>query len=280
MNVTFDWLKPAESASKMVEAGRVFVIRCVPDVFTGEVINIGVCAIDGATGRRYTKVITELGRLACFYGDSSSNVVALAMAAGEAAQSASPSPSGQIIFDEPAPYYNTTAKDVLESTFSMQVTCALPQRPKAGEKAQITDDIARETAIDALKKARNLHTEFIANTPLVLLNTDSGPRPVYIPLQPANAVGTIRSADYGAESLRLHLLESVLDMEAAQRWRDKPAAGLFILRPASNDKKQLNAVDKVIDGISWRCNKTLHLEVEPTADSLAAKIGQWADAHA
>jgi hypothetical protein len=280
MTTALGWLTPTESAPKMVEAGRVFVIRCVPDVFTGEVVNIGVCAIDAASGKRYAKVITDPGRLACFYGDSASNVVALAMAAGEAAQSAAASPSEQIIFDEPAPYYNTTAQDVLESTFAMQVTCALPQRPKSGEKVQITDDIARESALDAVKKVRQLQTDFIANTPWVMLNTDKGQRPVCIPLQPAHAVGTIRSADYGAESLRLHLLESVLDMEAAQRWRKKKAAGLFILRPTSHDKKQLSAIDKVIDGIAWRCNQSLHVEIEPTADALARKIGTWADAHA
>jgi hypothetical protein len=113
-----------------------------------------------------------------------------------------------------------------------------------------------------------------------MLNTDSGPRPVFIPLQTAQAVGTIRSAHYGADSLKMHLLESVLDMEAAQRWRNKPAAGLFILRPPGKDKKHADQIDKVIDAVAWRCNKSLHLDVEPTAELLASRIGQWADAHA
>lgn len=280
MTITFDWLKTAEPAQKLVEAGRVFVIRCVPDVFTGEVVNVGVCAIDGASGKRFAKVITEPGRLTCFYGESAANIVALAMAAGEAAQSAVPPPSEQIIFDEPVPYYNTTAHEVLGSTFAMQVTCALAQRQKAGSQEHITDDMALETAIDCIKKERDLQAEFIANTPMVMLNTDKGPRPVFIPLQPVHAVGTIRSADYGADSLRLHLMESILDMEAAQRWRNKDAAGLFILRPPGKDKKHLDAVDKVIDAVAWRCSKSMQIEVEPTAAALGKQISKWADAHA
>jgi hypothetical protein len=202
MTTTFDWLTPTNPNATLVEAGRVFVIRCVPDVFTGEMFNVGVCAMEAATGRRKARVITEPGRLSCYYGEGASNVVALAQAALEAATTGAPPPSEQIIFDTPTPYYNATLDDLVNSTFSMQVTAAISHRPKEAEAAQITDDIAREKAIDAIKQARGLEADFIANTPMV------------------------------------------------------------------------------IDAVAWRCNKSLHLEVEPTAELLAIRIGQWADTHA
>lgn len=256
-------------------AGMVFVIRCIPDIFTREQFNIGVCAI-GENGKRRVKVITEPGRFACFYGDSASNVVFLAQAAGEAALNAAPSPSPQIIFDTPTPYYNSTLEDVVDSTFADQVTAAIPYKaPK--DREQITDDIARVKTIDAIKKARALDTDFIASVPLVVLNTDTGPRSVYIPLQANHAVGTIRSADYSPDALKMHLLESALDMEAAQRWREKMSAGLFILRPAHKDKKAAEAIDRTIDAVLWRCPKSLHVDIEPTVEDLGKKIETWAD---
>lgn len=277
-SATLDWLKPVSQQAVMNEAGRVFVIRCMPDVFTAEILNVGVCGIS-ASGQRLVKVMTEPGRLACLYGDSAINVVLLAQAAAEAARTGARSPSPQIIFDEPTPYYNTTLNDQVDNTFADQVTAALPQR-QAADTEQLTDEVARQRTIDAIKLARGLETDFIANTPLVILSTDSGPRPIYIPLQPARAVGTIRSASYSPESLKMHLLESVLDMEAAQRYKQKPAAGLFILRPASKEKKLNAAIDKTIDAIAWRCHKSLQLEVEPTPEKLALVVTQWADAYA
>jgi len=280
MTTTLEWMKPVAPTETMVEAGRVFVIRCIPDVFTGEMFNVGVCAIEAATGRRMVKAITDPGRFACFYGESASNVVFLAQAGAQAAMDGAESPSEQIIFDKPTPYYNSTLERLVSETFDMQVTAAIPQRPKANDVQQITDDMAREQSINAIKKARAMDTGFISSTPFVLLNTDHGPRPVYAPFQTAKAVGTIRSANYGAESLKMHLLESVIDLEAAQRWRNKPHAGLFILRPASKDKKHSTQIDNVIDHIAWRCNKSLRIEVEPTPDSLAYRICEWADANA
>jgi len=279
VNISDIIANPQNTQSGYLEsAGVVFVIRCMPDIFTRELLNIGVCAV-GKNGQRKAKVITEPGRLACFYGDSAINVVMLAQAAGEAATAGVASPSPQVIFDDPTPYYNSTLDDVLNSTFADQVTAAIPYRQSA-VKEQITDEVARQTTIDAIKNARDLRTEFIANTPMVILNTDTGPRPVYIPLQTNHGVGTIRSADYGAESLKVHLMESVLDMDAAQRWRNKSSAGLFILRREIKDKKQASAIDKVIDGVIWRCNKHFRVEVEPTAVALANRISEWADSNA
>ena len=46
-----------------VASGQVFVIRCEPDPFTGERINVGVCVQD-ASGKRHVRCIEEPGRLA------------------------------------------------------------------------------------------------------------------------------------------------------------------------------------------------------------------------
>ena len=54
--MTLEFLTPmANDASAAVAAGNVFVIRCEPDPFTGERINIGVC-VQEAGGKRHVSI--------------------------------------------------------------------------------------------------------------------------------------------------------------------------------------------------------------------------------
>lgn len=274
MNIE-DILTNSPISGAMQSAGMVFVIRCVPDVFTREQINIGVCAIDNR-GRRLAKVITEPGRLQCLYGESSSNVVMLAAAAGEAAREGAPSPSPQIVFDTPTPFYNVTLEDVVTGTFADQVTVALPQRATSGVNP-IDDEQALQRVGDALKLSRGLDMEILANTPQVLLQTDRGPRTIRVPLQPRNGVGTVRSAYYSPTTLKTHLMDSVLDMECAARYRKKTHMGLFVLRPEKSSKDVAKQLDAVIDGIAYRAPAAMFLEVAYSVEDLAAAIEGWAD---
>jgi hypothetical protein len=261
-------IKPAQSN------GMVFVIRCVPDPFTGEVINVGVCAIDGATSKRMVKVISEPGRLQCLYGDSAHHVVSLARVAFESALKGLPPPSDQIVFDAPAPFYNTSAADVLERTFADQVTVALPQRV-ANTQKQITDDDALGMVGNRIKLLMGLDATVLANTPQVLIQTEKGARPIHIPLQPPNGVGTVRSADYSSQALNTHLMSSVLDLECASRYRNKTHMGLFILRSAHEGKRSAG-IDAVIDNISYRSPQSMFIEVSDKDTDLAEAAAYWA----
>lgn len=255
--------------------GQLFVIRCEPDPFTGERINVGVCVVD-RTGQRYIKVITEPGRLDCLYGDAGSAVVLnLAHIAGACALQGIASPSSQIIFDAPTPFYNATPKAMLESTFADQVTVAIPRRTESGKK-QIDDEAALRLVTDNIKRIQGLEADFLANTPQVLLNTERGPRSVTVPLQPKNGVGTIRSADYSTQALKTHLMDSLLDLECAARYRNKGHLGIFILRPQNAPEKIARATDVIIDSVAFRAPKNLHLEVEFDGQELAQRVSEWA----
>lgn len=269
-----DWLMPASQLAQAQEAGHIFVIRCMPDAFTGEMLNIGVCGID-AKGQRVVKVISEPGRLTCLYGEAAHNIVALAATAKEAAMLGHAAPSEQLVFDTPTPFYNSTLADVVEHTFVDQVTVALPHRAPANPY-MLDDEQALQEVANAIKLAKGLDMDLLANTPQVLLNTDKGPRAMRIPLQPPNGVGTVRSAYYSHTTLRMHLMDSVLDMECAARYRQKKHMGVFILRPGNAPKEVVKLVDGVIDSIAYRAPKSMVMEVAYDAPALAQAIEHWA----
>jgi hypothetical protein len=278
MSSWLDFLK-APPAGGAEPSGMLFVIRCTPDVFTGERINIGVCAVDAA-GRRKAKVVTESTRLQCLYGEQAVNVLMLAQAALDAAERGVPPPSPQVIFDEPSPYFNSTLEQVVENTFSDQVTVALPHRDNS-LRQELSDDVAQTKVANEIKNAGlELEFELLANTPQVIVNTERGLRTMVIPLQPRNGVGTIRSAYYNPNTLRTHLMDSVLDLECAARYRQKRALGLFILRPARRSRKDQLAIDSVIDNVVYRCPKSLHLGQSEDVVKLAAEITEWGRAAA
>lgn len=273
MNLEF--LTPmANDASAAVAAGNVFVIRCEPDPFTGERINIGVC-VQEAGGKRHVRCIEEPGRLECLYGPSAATVVTMAkMAAACAAQGVS-SPSSQIIFDTPQPYYHAKAEDILRHTFQEQVTVALPQRQTKG-RAQIDDAAAMALVLGALGKRLHVLGEVVANTPVALVQTPQGPKPVTVQLQPRNGVGAVRSADYSPQSLKTHLMDSVLDLQCAALYRHRQHQALFLLRPPQEPGKLAHQRDEVIDSIMFRASMVA-LHQSDSSDELAEEIARWAE---
>lgn len=255
-------------------AGRIFVIRCVPDLYTGEVLNVGVCAISGASGKRVMKIVTEPGRLVCLYGEAASAIVRLAAVAGEAALRGEASPSPQIRFEEPAPFYNLDVEQMVEIAFRDQVTVALPMR--AASQSEVIDDVeALDSVRDVMKLRAGFDTSIIANTPQVLIQTEKGPRAVNIPLQPVNGVGIVRSAYYSPATLKNHLLDSALDLEFAARYRSKGQMGLFVLRPPKRDKRTNGQIDAVIDSIAYRAPSNMTLEVGYSPEELADAVNTW-----
>ncbi len=258
------------------EAGQAFVIRCIPDPFTDERINVGVCVVL-PDGKKLVRVIHEPGRLDCLYGEKAHMVVSMAKISQECLLANKPAPTDQIILDDPKPFYNMSAEDALNMIFTDQVTVALPRRITT-KNVKIDDDAAIRMVIDKIKAIKGLDDDVIANTPHVLVKTESGiVRPIHIPLQPKVGVGTIRSGDYAYATLRTHLMDSLLDLECAGRTKNTGKMGIFILRPAHATVEQQRQTDNAIDDVYFRAPKSLHLGVREDGEALAHEINEWAE---
>lgn len=273
---------PAEAA------GRVFVIRCIPDPFTGESLNIGVCGVSAA-GTRVVKVITEAGRLNCLYGDSARAVVNMAAVAKYCLEHNLPSPSEQIVFDDPLPYFNSSVEQVVADAFADQVTVALPQRVN-----RATPQVDDQAALAALRREmKQLSLELSANEvlpaePAVLIPThDSAmPRTVHIPIRPAYGYGAVRSADYSGHSLRGHLLESLLDLSFAGRYRRNrlygeaagvklPALAIFVMHNPQASALRRKDADRVIEDLAPKAAGLVDLVPAIGSADMARAVWDW-----
>lgn len=265
----------ANASTHSQPSGVVFVIRCEPDPFAGERLNVGVFGID-QRGRRRTKVIESVGRLECLYGDAADSVLWLARAASEAALAGVDAPSPQLSFDGPMPYFHSSLEEAVEGAFAELVTVALPPREQRQSEPKLSDEEALRQVSDFVKQMIGLNFDVLANTPDVVLNTERGPWKVRIPLQPKGGAGTVRSAAYGAAVLKSHLIDSVLDLECAARYRNTHRLGLFLLRPPRRSDDAEAPIDAVIDSVMHRAPRALRFEVASTAEELAFGVCKWA----
>lgn len=249
------------------------VIRCEPDPFTGERLNIGVVGV-ASNGTRLARVIQEPGRLECLYGAGAERVVAMAAAAAEAVRSDRPMPSAQLIVGQPQPFYNVSLEAAVNRAFDDLVTVALADRDRQPRPKALTDEMAEQRVFERLRKKIGLNMEILSNTPDVILQTARGPWKVHIPLQPPQGVGTVKSTDYGAATLRTHLNECMLDLACASQYRNKARIGLFLLR-AERARADANDADSIIDALFCRAPEHMRIEVRDDPEALAQEIQAW-----
>ncbi|NMG64389.1 hypothetical protein GPA19_05440 [Azoarcus indigens] len=268
----------AASSSGIVQTGTAFNIRCTPDLFTGESFNVGVCVI-GTRGERYARVISEPGRLACIYGeDAAHGVVQLAQIAFCEALEGRASPSPNIVFDTPTPIYSLPPLEALDELFVSQVTAAIPLRNDSSARLKTTPTSKVISTIYRLLREKRPEEadEIIPSSPQTVVSTRKGKRAVAIALQPPNGGGVIESAAFGADTIRFHLLDALLDLEWAAEARGLDRLGFFVLRPTGWPENKLHEAEKAIDYVIDRIPTRCRVEVEEDPEVLAERIIDWA----
>ncbi len=264
----------------MTQTGMAFNIRVIPDLFTGEQLNIGVAVI-AADGRRLVRVIHEPGRLSYLYGeDNAKTIVFLAGLAASAFEQGQPSPSPNLIFEEPTPFFNLDAETALSEFFRDQVTVAIPLREEKQKPTHIKTEALRAQVYQLLRqKSPNLEQDhLIPSQPITQVETARGLRKVRVPLTPKNGAGGIESADYSPQTIKTHLLDALLDLEFAAKAKGLKKLGLFIARPGSASPAALLAIDNAIDYVVWRAPENCRISMENSAERLTEEIIDWAQA--
>ena len=267
------------TAGTLIPAGMTFNIRVIPDLFTGEMLNVGVAVITN-NGKRMVRVINEPGRLVALYGeDSAKTIVFLAKLAEQAVERSAAAPSPNLLFSDPQPFFNMEAEAALSQFFRDQVTVAIPMRLDVKRTEPLKTEKLRAQVYQLLRgKSRFMESDgIIPQSPQAVIQTDKGTRSVGIPLQPINGAGGLESADYSGQTVRLHLMDALLDIEYAAESRKLTKLGLFIARPTGMAPNKQIEIDNAIDSVTWRAPQNCRVEVESDIEKLAEQILDWAE---
>lgn len=262
------------------EDGHAFVIQVEPDLAAGERINVGV-AVVAADGRRLTRMLTDYGRVACFYGtDVAELVETLADFGRAAALSGSTPPGPSIFFSGAQPFFGISPERYLEQLFDRVVPAGKPKRgQREREVTRDTDALWREVGDIIRLRIPDRAEEILASTPMTTVQAANAPMPVQVcvPLTPPGGAGALESADFSIEVTKRKLMAALLDVQKAAEARHLDRLGLFIARPKRvRHDADLQAIDKAIDFVACRAPSQCRVEVETEAGRLADHIIDWA----
>lgn len=273
---------PPDFGEQQIETGVWFRIAAQPDSFTKERFNIGVGIVD-TNGRRYVKVITERGRLECAFGVSNAeSILMMAEAAGRCFEAGTSMLFENIKLSKPIPLFDLAPTQALEQLFSDQVTLAAPKRAEPTRPPNwLNRTETREKIYEIIREKipATRQTRLLPQSLKMRVDNGKGKRKlVDIPLQPDNGAGALESACYSLGTVKTHLMDSMLNLQAIANAHELKRVGMFVLRPSTGmSQRERQEMDNVIDDVLWRAPRSWSKDVEEDPTQLANRILEWAD---
>jgi hypothetical protein len=265
-------------------AGQWFNIRFSPSAAGGELINIGVGYIDGATRQIHARLIENLEAFGTLFGEAFEEEVRFSLDVVRSAlgRFMLESPVRTIAFGSLRYAAGESAQDVLDRLFAATVSLAEARQPVVTRRESAQSNVAvRKSVFDAIRLKAGLAAErIIAEDPIYWATEGERRVPLDIPLRSNRLLGSVVSAGYRTKTpLENNLLRSSLDLETAARIFKQDRLGFFVMRPEDADALDGGAdaaLDDFIDTTCWKLHKHgIHVGVEATATRLAEDILSW-----
>lgn len=257
-----------------VQTGESWCVQIIPDIFTGERLNVGV-GVCLPSGTAQVRVMETPGRLACFYGEEGAeNILFAARLYKEAIEAGLPSPVKNIVEANRQPIYNTDPDEALTSLFADQVSAAKTDVKQHDERQTVKREKLTNDVYKFIRKARPDDADsIIPQSPMTIVQTERGNRSARIPIQGAQAFAGLESAAVRtSHTIQFNLMNALLDVEAACRARHIKKMGMFILRPNTKNERWNMVVDDAIDRILWRAPNHCHFADHVNHEGLAEQI--------
>jgi hypothetical protein len=277
--------------------GQWLNIRLKPDIFSGELFNIGVGFIDN-NGTLHSQFTDDLSRLQCLFDDridlqEIGLLVDLAASQYDRAtfdEVKDKTISPQIILGEPSYASGKTIGSILNQFYDETISLkpfgedSKTRRPRF---ASSSTESVRSEVFNWLRLQHPLLAKEIipSNSQFVIQTSDGGVQQrhtVELPLRaPGRAAGTIVSANCKtAPTAELRILQAAMNINTAVRHLEGEDCGLFILRPGDNSalpRSTLDRFDDLIDESVWKLRDAgVYVGVEDSIEGLGKEIVGWA----
>lgn len=264
-------------------AGQWFNIRYRPSVAGGELINVGVCYVDGLTREMHSRLIENLEAFRSLFGEAFEEDVRFSLDVVRSAlgRFTLESPVASIAFSKLRYAAGESPQDVLDRLFAATVSFAEAKQSASARRDAGQNNLAvRKVVFDAIRLKAGLDAErLIAEDPVYWVSDGERRMPLDIPLRSERLLGSVISGEYRTKvPLENNLLRASLDLETAASVFKHDRLGFFVMRSDSDDADALTdpALDEVIDTTCWKLHKQgIHVGVEGTPERLADEILEW-----
>ncbi|NEV64721.1 hypothetical protein [Thiorhodococcus minor] len=268
-------------------SGQWFNIRFIPDLSTGERLNLGVGLL-GEDGRIHAKLLTDFTRLHCLYGERIDSdelrfLLDLLRHGWSHPEEALRSPSPHLLFSPLKYAAGDSLEAILEDLY--QVTVTLEPSPQTDRKAtrdthMIDTKTARERVFEAMVRKAPLSASLLAPNPIWPVN---GGKLLDMPIRAPSQFATLISVWHTrSERREITALRAQADLDAARTLFPDDTGGLFILRPPPGepgyDEAQQRKIDQVIEMTTWRLGvQGMPCEAEHDPEALAERVLSWSE---
>lgn len=267
--------------------GEWFNIRWIPDLATGERLNIGVGFIEN--GRVHSRLLSYFERLKCLYGESSIYHAELvtSIVGQSLRQNKLDSPLPQVIFDKSGFAQGYSVDEVLTNLFDQTVRLQKKIRAQSNVERFSSFNIERlyTCLLDELKiKAALQFESFVPVNRSILINDQTGQHELFVPFRDdSNLVGGLASTVYSnVQTIELNLLKAARDVESAIKLGRGNKASIFILMPGDELSKlkneQIITIENTLDKFEWHMKKQgISIGSHTSIGGLADEICTWAE---
>ncbi|GAA78514.1 hypothetical protein [Pseudoalteromonas sp. BSi20495] len=271
----------AEKEAQEMLKGQWYSIQWIPDLSTGEVLNLGV-GIKLEDGTVQTKCLDYFDRIECLF--SSRDMIFHARLACDVATEVI---SNKGFTESIAPQIKCVARgftqgkscnEILKRLYSSVVTLGQKRRVKA--KAHHFNSINRDVLYSGIKSRleEKLELEFglyVPHDPYVSFKNNTK---AYLPFKNKNGSGTLVSAAYkDLQRVKCNLFDGYRDIEVASEYLNETDNAVFLMLPGSDlELSKLELIENEIDKFTWLMKKhSIHVECEHSEETLADKVSEW-----
>ena len=268
--------------------GHVSLIRFVPDLFSGECMNIGVCFVED-NGRVHTKMLDSFHRLKCLYderitdADMKYTINIINSVLPDVLNDNTPqlvSPGANVFFGEKMFAQGESVDAILNRLYHDAVSLAVPFHEKDKRNKGVDTTQARKMITHELQELIPIgFNRIIPENNLYTYKDNTGAtHALDIPIRGAHGgfLGTMISACQSEIIVKQNLLEANMDLRLARNKFKDDRMGCFVLRDDNMDDRRSRQVDNAIDKLAWKIKGLgTHLEVASSPAKLAEHIVEW-----
>lgn len=225
-------------------------------------------------GVQMARVITQPGLLMLLYPAVAHDMVMRAQQARGAILANMPIRSAQIELGLPIPFFDQSLDEAIEQAFSRFVTVALDPDKRHEATDRLSDEALWHRMYSALRVRLGPAAKFSDPNSMMVVQSPGGVHGVTIHIRLKQRLGVVRSAFYDPVTVKLHLMDSLLDLQCARRVAAAQDAALFVLRPA-RDSSEPSSLDAVLTSVAFRCDPGTRLVVEHDIQVLEQKLVDW-----
>ena len=264
--------------------GHWFSVAYMPNLISGELINIGVAFVDATSKVASVKILDDLDKIGVMFGERVESEIRFARQSIEITVSHSRlvPPSENIKFSEPRFASGASVGEILDDLFQSTVRLLSFTKETTATRFFAGNEKARQTVFNSIRLQAGISAEKILAVSAEYIVEENGcMHSLDIPLRGERHLGNVVSAAYSSRApLENNLMRASLDLEIASRIFQKDSLGLFVLRPSSDDPhfggKKLIEIDNIIDMMTWKLHKKgLTIAIEDDVQRLASQVLAW-----